>query len=31
MQGVEPEQFLELIVVITIGFIVLDLIWGKDE
>jgi len=31
MQSIGPEQFIELIIVITIGFIVLDLIWGKDE
>lgn len=31
MQSIDPEKFIELIIVITIGFIVLDLIWGKDE
>ena len=31
MQGVNPHDMINLILVVTIGFIVLDLIWGKDK
>ena len=30
MQGVGPDDMINLILVVVIGFIVLDLIWGKD-
>jgi len=30
MQGVGPDAMINLILVVVIGFIVLDLIWGKD-
>lgn len=30
MHPINPEDMINLIIVISIGFVVIDLIWGKD-
>jgi len=30
MHPINPDELIYLILIVTIGFIILDLIWGKD-
>ena len=30
MHSINPDELICLILIVTLGFIILDLIWGKD-
>lgn len=30
MHPITPSDMIDLIIIVTLGFIILDLIWGKD-
>lgn len=30
MHPIDPHDMIDLIIIVTLGFIILDLIWGKD-
>lgn len=30
MHPITPSDMIDLVIIVTLGFIILDLIWGKD-